>query len=645
MLPSTLALATSLPPNLNTKAHANVHSNPNSIEPSKKTTTFHSPKQVIPLLQRCKTINQFTQIHAAILKTGVDRDPLLLFKILRLCSAFRAVDYASQIFGRIKSPDVYHYTALIGGKIDVGCYVDAIELYSYMVGEAVKPDPIVISYVLKACVLQMALQLGKQIHGQVFKLKLGSERPIRMKLMELYGKFGEFSDARLVFGELPERDAVAATILISCYSDYGLIEDAQEIFDAVVDKDTVCWTAMIDGFARNRRASTALELFREMQREDVRPNEFTIVCVVSVCSQLGALELGKWVHSYISKYNLRLNTFVGSALIDMYARCGSLEEAQEVFEKMEVKDVVSYNSLIAGLAMHGRSGEAIELYRRMIIKGLRPTDVTFVGVLNACSHRGLVENGFEIFKSMAKDYGLEPRIEHYGCMVDLLGRVGRLSEAYEFIEKMRIKPDHVIWGSLLGACKVHGDLKLAEKVAEILFDSEAADSGTFVLLSNVYASFGKWNEAVMIRAKMRERGIQKEPGCSSIEVENEIHEFVLGDIRHPRRDEIYRKLEDLNSVLRKEGYTPAKDVILQDIEEAEKEQALTIHSERLAICFGLISTKPGMTIRVVKNLRVCNDCHSMIKLTSKITRRKIVVRDRNRFHHFEDGTCSCGDYW
>ncbi|OAY73911.1 putative pentatricopeptide repeat-containing protein, chloroplastic [Ananas comosus] len=648
MLPSlvTFAAAATFPPNLNSNSHP--PNKANSHQPRARKiaiTSFHSPNQIFPLLRQCESRAHFAQIHAAVLKTGLDRDPLLLFKILRRCAALESFEYAAQIFARIDDPDVYHYTALIGANLDAGANADAIRLFSGMVGGSVEPDPVVISYALKACVLELDLGVGKQVHGQVIKLEFESARPVRMKLMELYGKCGELGDARLVFGGIPERDAVAATILISCYADRGLIGEAREVFDQTVGKDTVCWTAMIDGCVRNGRKSESLELFRAMQRENVRPNEFTAVCVLSGCSQIGALELGRWVHSHLAKYKIKLNAFVGSALIDMYARCGSLEEAQEVFDEMRERDVVSYNSLIAGLAMHGRSKEAVELYEKMIEQGLRPTHVTFIGVLNACSHGGHVDVGFEIFESMEKVYGIEPRIEHYGCIVDLLGRVGRLSEAYEFIEKMRIKPDHVIWGSLLGACKVHGDLNLGEKVAKILFDSEEADSGTYILLSNVYASFGKWSEAVRVREKMKEKGIRKEPGCSSIEVENEIHEFLLGDIRHPRRDEIYRKLEGLYDALRKEGYAPAKDVVLQDIDEEEKEQALAIHSERLAICYGLISSKPRSTIRIMKNLRVCSDCHSMIKLTSKVTGRKIVVRDRSRFHHFEGGSCSCRDYW
>ncbi|KAL5998055.1 hypothetical protein ACLOJK_008989 [Asimina triloba] len=601
--------------------------------------------QTISLLQRCNSITQFPQIHAKIIKDGHQQDAHLLFHVLRFCSHRKSREYASKIFETIQNPNVYLYTALIDAQLASGSYLQAVRAYCRMVGDSVVLDSYVISSVLKACGFLLDLNAGREIHGRVLKLQLGSVRSVRMKLIELYGKCGEFADALQIFGEFPQRDVVASTVLISCYADHGLIDDARVVFEEVTEKDTVCWTAMIDGYARNGHMNEALELFRLMQNGNVRPNEVTIVCVLSACSQLGALELGRWVESFVVKYNIRLNVFVGSALIDMYSKCGSLEDAWRVFSEMPKRDVVSYNSMIAGFASHGKSGEAVETFRQMIACGLKPTAVTFVGVLNACSHGGLVDSGFEIFHSMTHKYAIEPRIEHYGCMVDLLGRVGRLEDAYEFIRKIKTKPDHIIWGTLLAACKIHGNLTLAEYVADILVNDGTADSGTYVLLANIYAALGKWDVAAHVRAKMKGRGIQKEPGCSSIEVNNEVHEFLLGDFRHSQSEEIYKKLEELNESLKLEGYLPATDVVLQDIEEGEKEWALAIHSERLAISYGLISTKPGTTIRVVKNLRVCSDCHTMIKLVAKITRRKIILRDRHRFHHFEDGYCSCCDYW
>ncbi|XP_030498890.2 putative pentatricopeptide repeat-containing protein At5g59200, chloroplastic [Cannabis sativa] len=622
-----------LPRNLNPKSKNLIHSN-------------RRRREVISVLQKCKHINQLRSLHAKILRNAQEQDPFIVFELLRLCSKNNFIDYAYNIFRTVRTPNVYLYTALIDGFVFNGLYFDGFRLYCLMVDDSIVPDNYAVTSVLKACGFQLGLKQGREIHGQVIKLGLSSNRSVKMKLIEVYGKCGEFVDARQVFDEMPEQDLVASTILMSCYFSYGLVEEGNDVFNLLRIKDTVCWTAMIDGLVKNGEMNKALELFREMQMKNVKANEATIVCVLSACSQLGALELGRWVHSYMEKYKIKLNHIVGGALINMYSRCGDIDKAQKVFDDMKERDVSTYNSIITGLGMHGKSIEAIEMFRVMIKRGFKPNSITFVGVLNACSHRGLVDLGFEIFHSMVKDYEIEPQMEHYGCIVDLLGRVGRLEEAHSFIQRMKTGPDHIMLGALLSACKTHGNLELGEQVAKTLLDCGKADSGTYVLLSNVYASSGRWSEAAKVRAEMKEGGIQKEPGCSLIEVNNEIHEFLLGDIRHPQKEEIYNKLEEIENKLRSsEGYLPSTEMALQDIEDWQKERALAIHSERLAICYGLISTEPNTTLRIVKNLRVCNDCHSMIKLVTKICKRKIVVRDRNRFHHFENGVCTCGDYW
>ncbi|KAL2488374.1 putative pentatricopeptide repeat-containing protein [Forsythia ovata] len=602
-------------------------------------------KKIISLLQKCRNSNEITPIHANVIKNGQENDVFIVFELLRVCSKCNAIDYALKIFEQTSKPNVYLCTALIDGLVLSGLYDHGIRVYMQMIENFVMPDNYVISSVLKACGFDGDLRTGRGIHAQATKLGLCSNRSIKLKLLEFYGKCGEFENMKSVFDEMPNRDFVALTVMISCYHDRGFVKSACDVFDLVMVKDTVCWTAMIDGLVRNGEMYKALETFRLMQREGVRGNEVTVVCVLSACAQLGALELGGWIHSYIEKYDIEVNYFVSSALINMYARCGSIEEAERVFEGIKEREVTVYNSMIMGYALHGKGVEAVEMFRTMIKEGFRPTNITFVGVLNACSHGGLVDDGIEIFGSMKIEYRLEPQIEHYGCVVDLLGRVGHLEEAFKYIQNMKISPDCIIWGSLLSACKVHQNIELGERVAQILLDSGHADTGSYVLLSNVYASWNKWEEAALVRAMLKEGGVQKEPGCSSIEVNNEIHEFLLGDIRHPQKEAIYRKLEELNKILRSEGYNPQIEVVSQDITDREKEWALAIHSERLAICYGLISTEPHSTLRIIKNLRVCNDCHSVIKLISKITGRRIVVRDRNRFHHFQNGVCSCGDYW
>ncbi|KAL2984811.1 hypothetical protein AAZX31_12G111200 [Glycine max] len=514
-----------------------------------------------------------------------------------------------------------------------------------MVRKHVLADNYAVTAMLKACVLQRALGSGKEVHGLVLKSGLGLDRSIALKLVELYGKCGVLEDARKMFDGMPERDVVACTVMIGSCFDCGMVEEAIEVFNEMGTRDTVCWTMVIDGLVRNGEFNRGLEVFREMQVKGVEPNEVTFVCVLSACAQLGALELGRWIHAYMRKCGVEVNRFVAGALINMYSRCGDIDEAQALFDGVRVKDVSTYNSMIGGLALHGKSIEAVELFSEMLKERVRPNGITFVGVLNACSHGGLVDLGGEIFESMEMIHGIEPEVEHYGCMVDILGRVGRLEEAFDFIGRMGVEADDKMLCSLLSACKIHKNIGMGEKVAKLLSEHYRIDSGSFIMLSNFYASLGRWSYAAEVREKMEKGGIIKEPGCSSIEVNNAIHEFFSGDLRHPERKRIYKKLEELNYLTKFEGYLPATEVALHDIDDEQKELALAVHSERLAICYGLVSTEAYTTLRVGKNLRICDDCHAMIKLIAKITRRKIVVRDRNRFHHFENGECSCKDYW
>ncbi|CAG7910468.1 unnamed protein product [Brassica rapa] len=503
-------------------------------------------KTFISLLRNCKNIAQIPPIHAKIIRTFHGQDAFVVFELIRICSTLDSTDYAYDVFRYVSNPNVYLYTAMIDGFVSSNRFSDGVALYRRMIHDYVLPDNYVITSVLKACDLEEC----REVHGHVLKLGFGSSRSVRLKLMEVYGRYGELADAKKVFDEMPERDEVAATVMINCYSESGYMKEALELFKDVKVKDTVCWTAMIDGLVRNKEMNKALELFREMQMENVSVNEFTAVCVLSACSDLGALELGRWVHSFVESQRIKLSNFVGNALINMYSRCGDINEAKRVFKRMVDKDVVSYNTIISGLAMHGESFEAIKEFRDMVNRGFRPNQVSLVALLNACSHGGLLDIGIEVFNSMERVFDVEPQIEHYGCVVDLLGRVGRLEEAYRFIENMPMEPDHIMLGALLSACKIHGNVELGEKVAKRLIESEESDSGTYVLLSNIYASSGKWKESNEIRGSMRDSGIDKEPGCSTIEVDNQIHEFLVGDTTHPEKEAIYQRLQELVRVLR-----------------------------------------------------------------------------------------------
>jgi pentatricopeptide repeat protein len=329
----------------------------------------------------------------------------------------------------------------------------------------------------------------------------------------------------------------------------------------------------------------------------------------------------------------------------MYAKCGSIEIARHLFDKMVKRDVVSWNTIISGYGMHGRGEDALALFSQMQEKDMVPNSITFISVLSACSHAGLVNEGWHYFDCMNKVYCISPGMKHYACMVDLLGRAGLLDEAQNFIQKMPIQPDAGVWGALLGACRIHGNVDLGECIAKQLLELESEDAGHYVLVSNIYAAAGRWDDVSRMRTLMKKRELKKTPGYSFIEVNNRTHAFVVGDRSHPQSEQIYALLENLAGQMEVAGYVPDTKFVLHDVEEEVKEDLLYSHSEKLAIAFGLINTSPGTPIRITKNLRVCGDCHNATKFICKIVGRDIIVRDAYRFHHFTNGMCSCGDYW
>ncbi|KAJ6966061.1 pentatricopeptide repeat-containing protein [Populus alba x Populus x berolinensis] len=370
----------------------------------------------------------------------------------------------------------------------------------------------------------------------------------------------------------------------------------------------------------------------KLEDEAVRPNEVTVVSVLAACADLGDLDLGRSVHEYSTKSGFERNVHVCNTLIDMYVKCGCLENARRVFYEMEERTVVSWSAMIAGLAMHGQAD-------------VKPNGVTFIGLLHACSHMGLIDEGRRFFASMTADYGVIPQIEHYGCVVDLFSRAGLLEEAREFILSMPIKPNGVVWGALLGGCKVHKNIDLAEEAIKHLSELDPLNDGYYVVISNIYAEAERWEDAARVRKLMKDRGVKKTSGWSSITVNGVVHEFVAGDQTHPQAEDICKIWDKLLVKMKRRGYAPNTSVVLLDVEEKEKEKFLYRHSEKLAVVFGLMTTPEGTPIRIMKNLRVCEDCHAALKIISGMTSREIIVRDRNRFHCFRDGQCSCRDFW
>ncbi|KAL6493791.1 hypothetical protein OROGR_031700 [Orobanche gracilis] len=420
---------------------------------------------------------------------------------------------------------------------------------------------------------------------------------------------------------------------------------APELFDRMPEKDVVSWSSMISGYAQFDNFTETLALFHDILCQGVRPDETTLVSVVSACTQLAALDQGKWLDAYIRREGLKVNVILGTTLVNMYMKCGSVDNAMEIFFRMEEKGVSSYNALILGLATNGLVEKSLAMFEEMNEYRISPNVITFVAVLGACRHMGLVEKGRRYFDSMMNVYKIEPNIKHYGCLVDLLGRAGLLKEAEDLIDTMPMAPDVATWGALLGACKKHGDKEMGERIGRKLIELETEHDGFHVLLSNIYASKGKWENVMEIRGTMTRHGLVKTPGCSIIEANGLVHEFLSGDTAHPEMEEIEGMLEEMARRLKRIGYTPGTSEVLLDIDEEEKETNLFRHSEKLAIAFGLLATIGPSPVRIIKNLRICSDCHAAAKLVSKAFDREVVIRDRHRFHHFKDGSCSCMDYW
>lgn len=432
------------------------------------------------------------------------------------------------------------------------------------------------------------------------------------------------------------------------YAECGDVASARVLFNSSDHQSIVSYNSMITACVRSNRPSEALALFRQLQTETstLLPTDVTMLSVLSACALLGALELGKWIHDYINKNGFNSYVKVNTALIDMYAKCGSLEDAVRVFEEMDWKDTQAWSAMIVAHAIHGHGRDAIHLFDEMLREGVRPDDITLLGILYACSHSGMVEEGLGYFHSMRSEFGIMPGIKHYGCVVDLLARAGRLEEAYEFIDHLPIKPTPILWRTMLSACGGHGNVDLGKRVFERILELDDSHGGDYVIISNMCAAHGRWEDVNHIRRLMNERGAVKVPGCSSIQVDNMVHEFFSGDGKHPQSREVHRMVDEVVEKLKMVGYkSDTSKVYHVDMDEEEKELSLRYHSEKLAIAFGLINTAPGTTIRVDKNLRVCGDCHSVAKMISMVFDRKIVLRDLNRFHHFSNGSCSCGDYW
>ncbi|KAL5568385.1 hypothetical protein UlMin_024960 [Ulmus minor] len=585
-----------------------------TLEPIQSIPVNHIALSIFSVLRRCSCLSSLNRAHAKIFAYGLQYETDLSTKIAILYVSLDRVDAARIVFGFIGNPCSYLWNVMIRGYASQGQFGPSLGLYSNMMQKGTKPDKFAFPFALKSCAGLSDLNLGKLVHQHLVCCGCSCDVFVNAALIDMYAKCGEIGTARLVF-------------------------------DKMVVRDLVSWTSMISSYAHNGCNSEALEFFDLMRGSGVQHNRVSFLSVLLACSNLGALRKGEWLHSYVIRTGFGSDSLVATAIIDMYAKCGSLDLARRLFDGTPVKDVVCWSAMIASYGIHGLGKQSLDLFNDMLKAQVRPNHVTFTCILSACSHSGLLEEGKRFFESMVEEFEIAPKLNNYACMVDLLGRSGQLSEAVKLIENMPLEGDASIWGSLLGACRTYGNLDLAEKIADRIFELDPSHAGYHVLLSNIYAAKSRWKEVEKVRKSMTRRGANKIQGFSLIEFNNVVHKFGVGDRSHPQSDRIHVFLEELAAPMKRLGYVPLTDFVLHDIEEEAKEEALLYHSERLAVAFGLICTSPGTVIRVTKNLRICGDCHNAFKFISKIVNRVIIVRDMHRFHHFEDGFCSCGDYW
>lgn len=568
-------------------------------------------------------MSQALQLHAQFLKSEPQnqRNFSKLFTFAAQ-SPSGDLNYARLLLNTNPSLNSYYYNTIIRAyshSSNPTHHFQALSLFIFMLQphtNVPKPDTFTYSFALKCCGRLKLTQQAKQLLGLINKMGFCNDLYIQNALIHMYSEIGDLGIAR-------------------------------QVFDRMSHRDVVSWTSMIDGFVNHDLTVEAIQLFERMLEGGVDVNEATVISVLRGCADSGALSVGRKVHGIVKEKGIDLNSNVCTALIHMYTKCGCLESAREVFDDVLDRDVFVWTAMISGLACHGMCKEAIELFVEMETCNVKPDERTIMVVLSAYRNAGLVREGYMFFNDVQKRYSMKPNIKHFGCMVDLLAKGGCLEEAEDFINAMPMKPDAVIWRTLIWACKVHADTERAERLMKHLElqGMSAHDSGSYILASNVYASTGKWCDKAEVRELMNKKGLVKPPGSSRIEVDGVVHEFVMGDYDHPDAEKIFTKLDQMVDKLRKEGYNPKVSEVMLEMDDEEKAIQLLHHSEKLALAYGLIRTCPGSKIRIVKNLRSCEDCHEFMKLISKVYQRDITVRDRIRFHHFKNGDCSCKDYW
>ncbi|KAK4774970.1 hypothetical protein SAY86_009905 [Trapa natans] len=578
--------------------------------------------------------------------------------------------------------DSISYNTVIAGLTDSGFPKKGLDVFALMLEHGYGPTDHTYVSALRSCSMLSCLTQGKQIHGRmVLSGSLGTNAFLWNALINMYAKCGETGNARWLFDKAPVKNVVSWNSMISAYLEGGLPEMSIELFnemklrcltpdqvttsnalnayfetrrvnearnlfcDIKGKKDKICWTTMIVGYSQSGMEEDALLVFHQMLLDDTRPDSFTISAVISACAKMASLHRGQGLHSKAILIGVNDNLLVSSALIDLYCKCGIIPDARLVFDSMPFRNVVSWNAMIRGYAQNGQNQKALSLYENMAQSKLKPDSWTFLAVLSSCLHANLIEEGQKYFDSMRGKHGIVPTLDHYSCMIHLLGRSGKLDKALDLIEEMPYEPNSLIWSSLLSVCSMKGDIEHGEIAARKLFEMDPLEAGPYIMLSNMYAAHSRWDDVASVRSLMSSRNVKKFAAYSWMELDNKVHKFVSEDQAHPEREEIYMKLHGLIRKLQEEGYAPNTGTVLHNVGEAEKLSSICYHSEKLALVYSLMKLPSEVPIRILKNIRVCADCHLFMKYTSNSLGRYIILRDATRYHHFIGGECSCKDFW
>ncbi|CAN6162792.1 unnamed protein product [Urochloa humidicola] len=574
------------------------------------------------------------------------KDAVMWTTVISGLAKMGRLDEAQRLLAQAPERNVVSWTSLIAGYSRAGRAAEAVACFNSMLSDGVSPDEVTLIGVLSACSQLKDLDLGRSLHFLVGEKRIEMSDNLVVALIDMYAKCGDIACAQGVFdavgrGQKPQ----PWNAIIDGYCKLGHVDVARSLFDQMDAPDVITFNSMITGYIHSGRLRDALQLFMQMRRHNLHSDNFTVVSLLTACASLGALPQGRALHASVEQRLVEEDVYLATALVDMYMKCGRVDEANIVFQRMGERDVHTWSAMISGLAFNGMGKVALEYFCQMKHDGFQPNSVTYIAVLTACSHSCLLNEGRLYFNEMRSLHRIHPQIEHYGCMIDLLARSGLLDEAMDLVQTMPMQPNAVIWGSILSACRVHKKIDLARHAAENLLKLEPDEDAVYVQLYNIYIDSRQWVDASRIRLLMEEQGVKKTAGYSSITVAGQVHRFVVNDQSHPWTFEIIAMMEEIAQRLKSAGYSPITSKITLDVDNEEKEQALLAHSEKMAIAFGLISLAPNLPIHIMKNLRVCEDCHSAIKLISKLWNREIIVRDRSRFHHFRDGACSCNDFW